>query len=80
MQTLASSRDIVGIHWREATVTGIASHAGITPMDQRHDALLAASEQFPAGLLVCASVRFPSGILDIGSLLMSIFVPKWLSS
>jgi len=35
---------IVGIHWWEATVTGIANHAGTTPMDQRHDALLAASE------------------------------------
>ena len=35
---------IVGIHWWEATVTGVANHAGTTPMDQRHDALLAASE------------------------------------
>jgi beta-ureidopropionase / N-carbamoyl-L-amino-acid hydrolase len=35
---------IVGIHWWEVTVTGIANHAGTTPMDQRHDALLAASE------------------------------------
>ena len=35
---------IVGIHWWEATVTGIANHAGTTPMDQRHDALVAASE------------------------------------
>ncbi len=35
---------IVGIHWWEAIVTGIANHAGTTPMDQRHDALLAASE------------------------------------
>ena len=35
---------IVGIHWWEATVTGVANHAGTTPMDQRHDALLAAAE------------------------------------
>lgn len=35
---------IVGIHWWEATVTGVANHAGTTPMDQRHDALIAASE------------------------------------
>jgi beta-ureidopropionase / N-carbamoyl-L-amino-acid hydrolase len=35
---------IVGLHWWEATVTGIANHAGTTLMDQRHDALLAASE------------------------------------
>jgi len=35
---------IVGIHWWEATVTGVANHAGTTPMDQRHDALITASE------------------------------------
>jgi N-carbamoyl-L-amino-acid hydrolase len=35
---------IVGIHWWEATVTGVANHAGTTPMDQRHDALLGAAE------------------------------------
>ena len=35
---------IVGIKWWEATITGMANHAGTTPMDQRHDALLAASE------------------------------------
>lgn len=35
---------IVGIHWWEATITGVANHAGTTPMDQRHDALVSASE------------------------------------
>ena len=35
---------IVGIHWWEATVTGVANHAGTTPMADRHDALLAASD------------------------------------
>ncbi len=35
---------IVGIHWWEAIVTGTANHAGTTPMDQRHDALVTASE------------------------------------
>ena len=35
---------IVGIHWWEATITGVANHAGTTAMDQRHDALVAASE------------------------------------
>jgi N-carbamoyl-L-amino-acid hydrolase len=33
----------VGIKQWEVTVTGFANHAGTTPMDQRHDALLAAS-------------------------------------
>ncbi len=35
---------IVGIHWWEATITGVANHAGTTPMEQRHDALISASE------------------------------------
>src|SRR5262249_6869267 len=34
---------IVGIKQWEVTVGGFANHAGTTPMDQRHDALLAAS-------------------------------------
>ncbi len=35
---------IVGIRSWEVTVTGFANHAGTTPMDQRKNALLAASE------------------------------------
>ena len=31
---------IVGIKQWEVTITGVANHAGTTPMDQRHDALL----------------------------------------
>ncbi len=34
---------IVGLRWFEVTVTGFANHAGTTPMDQRHDAMLAAA-------------------------------------
>ena len=34
---------IVGIKQWEVTVTGFANHAGTTPMDRRHDALLAAA-------------------------------------
>jgi N-carbamoyl-L-amino-acid hydrolase len=34
---------IVGIQQWEATVSGFANHAGTTPMDQRHDALLSAA-------------------------------------
>jgi len=34
---------IVGINQWEVTVDGVANHAGTTPMDQRHDALLAAA-------------------------------------
>jgi beta-ureidopropionase / N-carbamoyl-L-amino-acid hydrolase len=35
---------IVGIHHYEVTLRGFANHAGTTPMDRRHNALLAASE------------------------------------
>ncbi|MEP6620894.1 MAG: Zn-dependent hydrolase [bacterium] len=35
---------IVGLRWFEITITGFANHAGATPMDQRHDALLAAAK------------------------------------
>jgi N-carbamoyl-L-amino-acid hydrolase len=35
---------IVGIRWWDVTVTGVANHAGTTPMSQRHDALLAAAK------------------------------------
>ena len=34
---------IVGIKQWEVTVTGFANHAGTTPMDERHDALVAAA-------------------------------------
>ena len=34
---------IVGNHRWDVTIEGVANHAGTTPMDQRHDALLAAA-------------------------------------
>jgi beta-ureidopropionase / N-carbamoyl-L-amino-acid hydrolase len=35
---------IVGLRWFDVTITGVANHAGTTPMDQRHDAMLAAAK------------------------------------
>lgn len=35
---------IVGLRWMEVTINGVANHAGATPMDQRHDAMLAAAK------------------------------------
>ena len=35
---------IVGIRWWDVTVQGVANHAGTTPMDRRHDALLSAAD------------------------------------
>jgi beta-ureidopropionase / N-carbamoyl-L-amino-acid hydrolase len=34
---------IVGINWWDVTIDGVANHAGTTPMDHRHDAMLAAA-------------------------------------
>ena len=35
---------IVGIRWWDITVEGVANHAGTTPMNRRHDALVTAAE------------------------------------
>jgi N-carbamoyl-L-amino-acid hydrolase len=35
---------IVGIHWWDVTIDGVANHAGTTPMNRRRDALLSAAE------------------------------------
>ena len=47
---------IVGIKQWEVTITGFANHAGTTPMDQRHDALLAAARFVQAVNRVVTSV------------------------
>ena len=39
---------IVGIGWWEVIIEGFANHAGTTPMNQRHDALLAAAKYIEA--------------------------------
>jgi beta-ureidopropionase / N-carbamoyl-L-amino-acid hydrolase len=35
---------IVGINWWDVTIEGFANHAGTTPMDKRHDSLLAGAK------------------------------------
>jgi N-carbamoyl-L-amino-acid hydrolase len=47
---------IVGIKQWEVTITGFANHAGTTPMDQRHDALLSASRFVEAVNRVVTSI------------------------
>lgn len=47
---------IVGIGWWDVTVDGVANHAGTTPMDQRHDALLAAAKYVEAVNRVVTSI------------------------
>ncbi len=47
---------IVGISQWEVTIEGFANHAGTTPMDQRHDALLAAARYVDAVHRVVTSV------------------------
>lgn len=47
---------IVGISQWEVTIDGLANHAGTTPMNQRHDALLAAARYVDAVNRVVTSV------------------------
>jgi N-carbamoyl-L-amino-acid hydrolase len=47
---------IVGIKQWEVSVTGFANHAGTTPMDQRHDALLSAARFVEAVHRIVTSV------------------------
>jgi N-carbamoyl-L-amino-acid hydrolase len=47
---------IVGINQWDVTIAGFANHAGTTPMDQRHDALLAAAKFIEAVNRVVTSV------------------------
>jgi N-carbamoyl-L-amino-acid hydrolase len=35
---------IVGLYWWDVTIEGVANHAGTTPMNRRHDAMLAAAK------------------------------------
>jgi beta-ureidopropionase / N-carbamoyl-L-amino-acid hydrolase len=41
--TIGIVEGIVGIRWWDVTVTGVANHAGTTPMGQRQDAMLSAA-------------------------------------
>ena len=43
-RTIGVVLGIVGLRWYDITVTGVANHAGATPMDQRQDAILAAAK------------------------------------
>jgi len=48
---------IVGINWWDVTIEGFANHAGTTPMNQRHDALLAAAKYVEAVNRVVTSIQ-----------------------
>jgi len=47
---------IVSVNWWEVTVEGFANHAGTTPMNQRHDALLAAAKYIDAVNRIVTSI------------------------
>lgn len=47
---------IVGVYWWDVTVDGVANHAGTTPMNQRHDALLAAAKYIDAVNRIVTSI------------------------
>ncbi len=47
---------IVGVFWWDVTIDGVANHAGTTPMNQRHDALLAAAKYIDAVNRIVTSI------------------------
>jgi N-carbamoyl-L-amino-acid hydrolase len=47
---------IVGVNWWDVTIEGFANHAGTTPMNQRHDALLAAAKYIDAVNRIVTSI------------------------
>ena len=47
---------IVGVFWWDVTIEGFANHAGTTPMNQRHDALLAAAKYIDAVNRIVTSI------------------------
>lgn len=47
---------IVSVNWWDVTVEGFANHAGTTPMNQRHDALLAAARYIDAVNRIVTSI------------------------
>jgi len=52
---------IVGIGWWDVTVEGAANHAGTTPMDRRHDALLSAARFIQEVNRIVTSMWVPWG-------------------
>ena len=55
-----------GLRWYDATVTGMESHAGSTPMDRRRDALLAAARMVDA--INRVALAHPPGVATVGEL------------
>ncbi|MBX7171668.1 MAG: M20 family metallo-hydrolase [Pyrinomonadaceae bacterium] len=47
---------IVSVNWWDVTIEGFANHAGTTPMNQRHDALLAAAKYIEAVNRIVTSI------------------------
>ena len=61
---------IVGLRWFEITITGMANHAGATPMDQRHDAMLAAAK-FTVAVNDAIRARPGRQVATVGRLLVT---------
>ncbi|MGQ0835588.1 MAG: hydantoinase/carbamoylase family amidase [Gammaproteobacteria bacterium] len=66
-KTIGVVTQIVGIRWSTVTVTGQDAHAGTTPMDRRHDALLGAAQMLTA-LNEIARKQDDSARLTVGRL------------
>ncbi|MHA1559942.1 MAG: Zn-dependent hydrolase [Alphaproteobacteria bacterium] len=56
-----------GVRWLDVVVDGVASHAGTTPMGQRHDALVGAARAIEAIAKVAADFG-PGAVATVGQL------------
>lgn len=67
--TIGVVTKVQGLRWLKVTVTGMDGHAGTTPMDRRHDALLGAAEMVLAvNRIACGEdqwARLTNGRFDI---------------
>jgi N-carbamoyl-L-amino-acid hydrolase len=63
-KTIGVVQGIQGIRWFEATLTGSESHAGTTPMNRRHDALLGAARLIDR--INRIALDHPPGVATVG--------------
>lgn len=61
---------IVGLRWLDVAIDGFANHAGTTPMDQRHDAMLAAA-RFTVGVNDTVRAEHGRQVATVGRLVAS---------
>jgi N-carbamoyl-L-amino-acid hydrolase len=56
-----------GVRWLDVAINGVAGHAGTTPMDRRHDALLGAARSIEAIAKVASDFE-PGAVATVGQM------------